>query len=207
MRETPTAQPFSRCQAHQNGWTDPALTRAVRAGRLHRIRRGRFTSGDNDVDPRAIAIAAAGACSGSVISHASAALWHGLPLLRRPERPTVTVPPRGTGDLAGARTLIDLARHEATAAAVVPIHAALNRRLVLGWLRWPPATLQQRIGGPTGEFIGRLDFYWDDLGIGGEADGDPRNTATGRPCSTTRSAVRTSSRTPDWSSSGGGGRT
>jgi hypothetical protein len=159
-------------------------------------------------------------------------------LLRTPDRPAVTVLPRGTGDLAGAhlhratltsadvveidgvlmtsvaRTLIDLARAAAAAAAVVPIDAALQRRmttraeledvlqrcstwpgirramravslsdghaesvlesvsrLVLGWLRWPAAILQQRIGGPNGEFLGRLDFYWDELGIGGEADG------------------------------------
>jgi hypothetical protein len=239
MRHVPDSPAFSRHQAHACGWTDPALARAVRAKRLHRVRRGWFAASEQSPgDSRVTALAASRACTGSVISHASAAAWHGLPLLRPPDRPAVTVPPRRTGDLAGAhlhratldavdlvevdgvlvtsvaRTLIDLARAGATAAAVVPIDAALQRRmttlaelddvlqrcwnwpgirravravsladgraesvlesisrLVLGWLRWPAATLQQRIGGPNGQFLGRLDFYWDDLGIGGEADG------------------------------------
>lgn len=256
MRDVP-GPVFSRGQALAGGWTDPALARAVQSGRLHRVRRGWFTTARatgvrasaitaaGATGVRASAIAAAGACTGSVVSHASAAAWHGLPLLRQPDRPTVTVPPHGTGDLAGAhlhratldpvdvvdvdgvrvtsvaRTLIDLGRSSATAAAVVPIDVALNRRittraelddvllrcptwpgirramralrftdgraesplesvsrLVLGWLHWPPAALQQCIGGPTGEFLGRLDFYWDELGIGGEADGAAKYRAT-----------------------------
>jgi very-short-patch-repair endonuclease len=44
-------------------------------------------------------------------------------------------------------------------------------RLVLGWLRLPTPELQTDVFNPFGRFVGRSDFYWDDVGVIGEADG------------------------------------
>jgi hypothetical protein len=44
-------------------------------------------------------------------------------------------------------------------------------RLVLHRLRLPAPRLQQEIVGADGIFIGRVDFYWDEFGVVGEADG------------------------------------
>lgn len=240
MRPLPTDDVFTRADARDLGWTDSAISRAVRSGRLVRLRRGHFAiSSAQPPDPWAAARAAAMACGGSVISHRSAALAHGLPLLTPPPtRPDLTVQPRRTGDVAGAllhragmpsedvvdvagisvtsvaRTLIDLGRTVSVAAAVVTIDAALQRGLtdkeeLLGVLNrcsnWPRARraasavtladgraespleslsrlamrheslpapqLQAVIRDEYGNFVARCDFYWDEYGVFGEADG------------------------------------
>ena len=248
MRPLPHPEVFDRSEALRAGWTDSALRHAVRSGRIRRIRSGRFSpTATTPDDPRAAAllnarlaaIAAQRACRGSVLSHASAAIVHGLPLLGTvPIPPTVTVPPNGTGDLVRAslhratlddrdvvvrdgvpvtsvaRTLVDLGRSSSTASAVAVADAALHggmvtgseldavvircwnwpgirrairaidladgraesplesvSRLVIRWLRLPQPVLQQSVGDENGRFVGRLDFYWDALGVGGEADG------------------------------------
>jgi very-short-patch-repair endonuclease len=152
MRTLPTAAVFTRADALACGWSDSALSRAVRSGRVVRLRRNQFTAVDHQGDPCIAAIAAAHACGGSVVSHRSAALMHGLPLLGpAPLRPDLTVSPHCTGDVAAAllhraslrdedvvdigstpvtsvaRTLVDLARTVSTAACVVTIDAALHR--------------------------------------------------------------------------------
>ena len=238
MRPLPSSTVFSRADLRALGWTDAAVSRAVAAGRLVRLRRGQFCR-PGPVAEQALAVAAARARAGSVISHGSAALLHGLPVLgRRSHLPEITVPPNGTGSahaahlhratlapdevvLVGgapvtsvARTVIDLARAGSTACGVAAIDAALNRRLVtaddldevvrrcwnwprirralralrladaraesalesvsrlvIGWLRLPVPDLQTVVADRFGRVIGRLDFYWDEFGVAGEADG------------------------------------
>jgi hypothetical protein len=152
MRTTPCAV-FSRAEARAAGWSDSALTRAARAGRIHRLRRDRFTIADEAHLPVLAAVAAAQVCAGSVISHRSAALVHRLPVLTLPPRPEITVPPHGTGGTAGAllhratlraadvtsvdeapvtsiaRTLVDIGRSTPNAAAVITMDAAPHRGL------------------------------------------------------------------------------
>jgi hypothetical protein len=238
VRDMPTATVFSRTDARAAGWSDSALTRAVRSGRLLRVRRDQFTAIENGQDGRIAAKAAARSCRGSVVSHRSAALMHRLPLLGSPLRPDLTVSPPSTGDVAGAllhrarlrpedvteidgtpvtslaRTLVDVARSSPIAAAVVPIDAVLHRgqmscdafddvllmcwnwpgirralralryvdarsesplesvsRLVLRWLKLPDPDLQVTVLDNRGLFLGRVDFYWDEYGVVGEADG------------------------------------
>ncbi|SHG84617.1 Transcriptional regulator, AbiEi antitoxin, Type IV TA system [Jatrophihabitans endophyticus] len=236
MRALPTATVFSRADARAAGWSDPALTRAVRSGRVLRLRRDQFTVA---AGPVVAAVAAARGCSGSVVSHRSAALVHGLPLVGPPPPvPEVTVAPNGTGDLhrahlyratlrdvdvvevdglavtSVARTLADLGRHHPTTTAVAAADHALHHelttpaaiadavqfctrwpggaravrslastdarsesplesisRIVIRRLGLPSPVLQQRIRDPRGIVIARLDFYWDEFGVAGEADG------------------------------------
>lgn len=154
MRTTPPAAVFSRADALDHGWTGSALDRAVRSGRLHRLRRDQFTAADVSDHPRLVAVAAARACTGSVVSHRSAALLHQLPVLGYPRRPELTVAPRATGDVAAAllhratlrdldvteiggvpvtsipRTLVDVGRCASTGCAVAAIDAALHRGVV-----------------------------------------------------------------------------
>jgi hypothetical protein len=236
------------------------VSRAIASGHLVRLRRGQLirrpaggdsplhtTASQRDLDSFAArdremiaqAIAASRACRGSVISHRSAALIHGFAVLADPHCvPTLTVAPRGAGNLAGAhlhratidegdvtssgdvrmttaaRTVVDLARAASTAAAVVCLDSALHQRalvpeeidqvllrcwnwpgikrasravdlcdprsesplesvsrLVLRWLGLPAPALQSEIHDAKGRFIGRLDFYWNEFGVAGEADG------------------------------------
>jgi hypothetical protein len=192
------------------------------------------------LDPLLAARAAALACAGSVISHESAALFHGLPLLDPPpSRPRLTVQPGRTGDVTGAllhraafppeevtmldgvpvvtvaRTVVDVARSLSLVAAVVTADAALHRNLVTHdelqevldrCAHWPGArraaraialsdasaesplesvsrlVIPHRLGLPApqpqavvrneyGVVVGRCDFYWDEYGVFGEADG------------------------------------
>jgi hypothetical protein len=44
-------------------------------------------------------------------------------------------------------------------------------RLVLSWLRLPTPDLQPVVLDESGRAVGRLDFYWDEFGVLGEADG------------------------------------
>ena len=238
MRDTPDGL-FDRGTALRLGWTDGALCRAVRSGRLIRPRHGLYCRPECARTPGLDAVAAARACSGSTVSHHSAALLHGLPLLGdvRAIRPALTVPPRATGDVCGAllhrarlwpedvvdvggapvtsvaRTVADLARSCPIATSVVAADAALHRdlvtcaeiedvllrcwmwpgirrawralravdarsesplesasRLVMGWLGLPPPDLQAVVLSRD-VFVARVDFYWPEAGVVGEADG------------------------------------
>jgi very-short-patch-repair endonuclease len=146
---------FTRAQARQLGWSDSRLTRAARGGRVTRIRRDRYCQPDQaGTDHAAVAVAAALACRGSVVSHESAAFLWGLPLVDgAPERPRLTVAPSGTGDVAAAllhraslrsdevitmdgvpitspaRTVLDLSRSIRLESAVAAADAALNAQL------------------------------------------------------------------------------
>src|SRR5438045_2248854 len=103
MRSMPASGVLSRREALAAGWTDRALAYAVRSGRLIRIRRGVFAAPDRRTDPVIAAQAAARMCTGSVISHRSAALLHDLPVIGGAGLPELTVRPDATGDVATAR--------------------------------------------------------------------------------------------------------
>jgi hypothetical protein len=147
---------FDRTQAHAAGWSDSALRRAVNSGRLVRLRHGLYCDSTQAGRPALDAIAAVRACTGSVVSHRSAALLHELPLIghARDSRPSLTVQPGRTGDVRDAllhraslwpedvtilydvpvtsvaRTLVDLGRSRSTATTVAAADAALHRGLV-----------------------------------------------------------------------------
>jgi predicted transcriptional regulator of viral defense system len=154
MRALPTAAVFTTVEALEAGWTRSALKNAVLQGRLIRLRRGTYTAMPDPGRAEA-AIATARLIPRAVVSHRSAVLLHGLPLLgSQPPVPEITVPPRSGGKLAAvhlhraqlrpgdvcaiagadvtsvARSVVDLARHRPTAVAVAAIDAALYRRVV-----------------------------------------------------------------------------
>lgn len=246
MRTLPDGAVFHRASARSHGWTDAAISRAIRSGRLVQVRRGWLAQPGDDAD-RIAAIAAVCAHRGSVISHRSAAIMHGSPIVgARSPVPELTVPPgrpvhrsgvrmhraslhpRDTVVIDGvpatslARTLIDLGRSRSTACAVAAIDEALHRhavtyqelhevllrcwnwpgirraqravrlcdgraesplesvsRLAIGWLRLPPPELQVIACNRFGHPVGRLDFYWDEYGVAGEADGRGKYRAEG----------------------------
>lgn len=236
MRSLPDHPVFTRAELRALGWSDAAITRAVRSQRLTRLRRGILAAGDHR---HARAIAATLSCSGSVISHRSALLMHGLPVVGRiPAVPELTVVPRVTGGLVNAhlyraslpaehrtrhdgvpvttvaRTLIDVGRNLPRTMAVAAIDAALRRELVnddavsdvlLRCWNWPGIRRAQRavrlsdgradspletvsrlamgrLGLPRPQpqvlildeclrVVAQVDFYWDEFGVVGEADG------------------------------------
>lgn len=237
MRDLPEVSVFSRDEARALGWSDAALTRAARAGRIVRIRRG-FYSATPSTEVAA-AQAAVRAIRSSAIGDRSALLTYRLPVVGgRPERPELTVPPNGTGDariahlrraampaehlrvvdglpvLTPARTVVDVARHFPVLTSVPALDAAMQRglatsdeidnvvircwnwpgigrgqrairladpraesalesvsRLVIARLHLPSPDLQPTVLDQYGRVIGRLDFYWDEYGVTGEADG------------------------------------
>ncbi|WP_375497474.1 hypothetical protein [uncultured Jatrophihabitans sp.] len=247
MRPLPPAPVFTRPDLYPLGWTDPAITRAVRSGHLIALRRGQLArSGADDRATRAIA--ATHACTGSVLSDRSALDVHGLPVVGRWNgKPELTVPPGRVGSLTDAhlyratlwpqdvvstdlvdvtsvaRTLVDVARRFPTSTAVSALDAALHRRLVtfeelddvvlrcwnwprvarahrairlsdaraesplesisrltIRWLRLPAPEPQVVVLDRSGYPIARLDFYWDEFGVAGEADGLMKYNEDGR---------------------------
>ena len=153
MPELPD-RPFTVAEASDLGWTPSALRHAVASGRLLRARRGIYAPpGSNELE--LAALAAALNYPQGVISHRSAALLHGLPLVGRPTaKPELTVPPRAKANLPDvhvhrarlrghdvqllngasvttpARTLIDMGRLEPTGTAVAAIDAGFRLGLV-----------------------------------------------------------------------------
>jgi hypothetical protein len=238
MRTVPESVVFTRAEARSCGWTDAAIGRAIRSGRLTRVRHGYLTVGGAPSLVLA-ATAAARACPSGVVSHRSAAALRRIPVLgARPAWPELTVPPDGIGALSGvhlyratlrpvdvelldgtpvtaaARTAVDLARHLRFAAGVAALDDVLHRRLatldeihdvlracwnwpgirrahrvvaaadgraesplesvsrlVIARLRLPRPEPQRVITSLDGLILGRGDFYWDEFGVVGEADG------------------------------------
>jgi Transcriptional regulator, AbiEi antitoxin len=238
MRPLPASPVFTVDEAYAIGWTPAALHHACRRGRVRRIRRGVYTALP-EVTPQLAAQAAACAARHGVVSHRSAALLHGLPLIgAHAPVPELTVPPRSSADLPGIhfyrarlrpqdtvtigdtrvtsvpRTVADLARHRPVATAVAAIDAALHgqtatveeiqdvlrfcwnwpgirrawralrlsdgraesplesvSRLVIPKLGLPRPEPQKHIFDRYGRLCGRGDFYWDEYGVVGEADG------------------------------------
>jgi very-short-patch-repair endonuclease len=238
MRPIPSSPAFTHREALESGWTQSALTCAIRRGSLRRLRRGVYTA-EAGFSPALDAIGAARAYPGAVVSHRSALLLHDLPLVgAAPPLPELTVPPRAAGNLAAvhvhratlrddditevsdvtmtsvARTLADVSRHRPVATAVAAIDAALRAervtvteiedvlrfcwnwprvarghralrladarsesalesisRVVLHRLRMPAPEPQANIHDDHRRFVARADFYWDEPGVVGEADG------------------------------------
>jgi hypothetical protein len=238
---------FTVEQALAAGWKGPALTRAVDLAQLCRPRRGTYalSSAALGLSERPAAeresqlagVAASFRVSGSVVSHASAAAVHGLPLLALPTVPCLTLPPeRRTREAAlhvhrqpltaaevedfgpipvtrVARTCLDVTRESGLRAGLVTTDAALRRgvlrpeelRAAYATLRGraglsdgdavvrlasglsesplesisrfamqglePQPELQVRILDAQGDFIARVDFFWREFGLVGEADG------------------------------------
>lgn len=89
----------SRAALLDGGWTERKLTKSVRDGILHHIRRDAYVAADdwNSLWPEErhrmhVVAAARDARGGSVMSYTSAAVLHGLPLYRHPfDRLHVTV--------------------------------------------------------------------------------------------------------------------
>jgi hypothetical protein len=154
------------------GWTPDALRHAVSRGRLERLRPGvyarpRPTPDDTFAATRQRLIvrarAAALANPRAVISHASAAAMHDLPLWREHDVPCLTVPPHFVGDIEGAhlhrammpdghttvvagaaisavaRSVIDIGREEGALSALITADAALHKGKV------DLATLRDRV--------------------------------------------------------------
>jgi hypothetical protein len=238
MRAIPGGPAFDRTSAHNGGWSDSALARAVRSGRLVQVRRGWYARPGTDAET-ARAIAAVRSHPGCVLSHRTAAMLHGIPIVgARTDVPELTVRPRGPGNVAGvhlhratlaegdivlveadpvtspARTVIDLARSRRVECGVAAIDYVLHEglastddlvdvlrrcwnwpgiararravalsdarsesplesvsRLVIRWLRLPRPEPQVTVIDRYGRPAGRLDFYWDEFGVAGEADG------------------------------------
>jgi hypothetical protein len=144
---------LSRAEALAAGLDDRDLARAVRRGQLTRIRRGAYLDASADVSRvRALVLATAAPLrDGSVVSHVSAAVLHGLPLWRADsDRVHVTRSPPAAGSGSAwvhlhvarlpdddvtlvdgvlvtgpARTVVDLGRSLAFESAVVAADAAL----------------------------------------------------------------------------------
>lgn len=111
MRELPVEPLFRRADLRPLGWSDPAIQRALRSGRLFQVRHGWLAADGADAERRT-AIAAGRANVGSVLSHRSAAALHALPIVGPGASvPELTVRPRGTGTITGAHV------HRATLAA------------------------------------------------------------------------------------------
>lgn len=221
------------------------MRHAVRTGELYVVRRGVLAAPPEAVDTwderltlhRHGAAAAGLVYRHALVSHASAAVLRGLPVLFVPGRPCLTaahthagsVPDvhlhrsqvsarerlrlGGIGMTSAARAAVDIARESGVAAGLVVADAALAqgaasdidlllaaarsaRRPRVGAARFVaefadglaesalesvsrlriaevglPPPLLQREAWIDGQFVRRLDFYWDDLGVAGEADG------------------------------------
>ena len=153
MRAFPTHTVLSRDDLRQIGCAGSTIARALKDGRLIRLRHGFYATPDHDETLQALA--AARACPGAVISHQSAAIGRNLPIFGTKARmPELTVEPdnhsrvpeahvyraslpehhivpeAGARLTSVARTLVDLARHYSRDAAVVATDAALHRNLV-----------------------------------------------------------------------------
>ena len=118
MRETPAEPVLRRADALAAGWTDSAIRHAVDSGRWERLRPGIYAPRqDPQSDARAAeradhlrrGMAAVLACPRGALSHHTAAVAHGLPLLGSlPRWPCLTVP-SGTP----LRHLVDVHLHRA----------------------------------------------------------------------------------------------
>ncbi len=145
------------------GWSDDEVRRLLRVGDLSRVRRGSYVIGPLPDEPArrhriAITAAAEALCDGAVVSHASAAVLHGLPLWGVALQRVHVTRARASGGRCGrivhvhtapldaeeialvggiavtsaARTVVDVARTVPFEQAVVVLDAALALKMVDG---------------------------------------------------------------------------
>lgn len=152
---------LGRTELHAAGYTDTEIRTQIRRGTLRRLAAGTYVLAEpyDALDPaereRLRVLASAAGVTGLVISHASAATVHRLPLMAQPSE-TVHFTRVGRGGSRSTRwrqihaadlrhhtiarsdgfavttvaqTVVDLGRTVPTRAAVVTADAALNRRL------------------------------------------------------------------------------
>ncbi len=241
---------FTTAQAYECGWSRSALSRATISGKLIALRRGAFVVAEAPNPGHELAghrlgqraVAAALRIPAGAVSHASAVALHGLPLLRIPTLPCLTLPPELRTREAAlhvhrqplaswqldrnaeisltsvVRSCLDLTREMGLDAGLVAADAAVHRRLCTvadldaGYsaLRGraglpsgrrllelvngssesplesisrlamasalPAPRLQARLHALDGRFLARVDFYWPELGVVGEADGRGKYT-------------------------------
>ena len=150
---------FSSAELAELGLTYSAVRRAIDAGRLRRVRAGAYwivsalpkDSHDLRRERHCVqAVAAALVHPTAVVSHASAAVLRGLPVLMVPVRPCLTAPGHVAGRIRGvhlheaaipntqfalrggvrvattARSVVDIAREAGARAGVVTADAALR---------------------------------------------------------------------------------
>ena len=166
VRDLPAAvnhgEVFTTADAGAAGWTMSALKNAVRTGRIRRVRAGVYIARAADEpgsfrnrerDLTTEAVAAARTITGCILTHRSAALMHGLPVLsmdrtcitvaatsgrtlprlnvhRAPLPPAFVRPLNGVAVSTVARTIIDLAREHGFEEAVAAGDAALRLKRV-----------------------------------------------------------------------------
>jgi hypothetical protein len=154
MRPLPDSSIFLTNELDDLGWTRSARRNGLRTGRFRQLREGVYLAG-REPHPGDDAIAASLRYPAATISHRSAALLHGLPLVGgSPDRPDLTVMPGSPAHLRGvhayratlwpdhvvdrdgravtsiARTIVDVARHRPLPTAVAAADAALHEGLV-----------------------------------------------------------------------------
>ncbi len=138
------------------GWTPSAQRHAVRVGDLERLRRGVVdlsTPADPSSGRRAVEAsdalrvgrAAALACPRAVLSHACAATALGIPTVGQVSRPCLTV--------RAGTALRTLSRFRMTVNGIAAP-------------RPQPSSCDEYC-----RYLGRCDFYFDEFGVVGEADG------------------------------------
>src|SRR4051794_22548436 len=122
MRVLPQTPVFTVDDALALGWTPSALRNAVRHGRIVRLRRGVYSS-VREQRPAIDAVAAARAYDQSVVSHRSALLLHGLPLVgSAPPVPELTVRPRTNANLHNVHVhRAGLRPHDVTVVGDTPV--------------------------------------------------------------------------------------
>jgi hypothetical protein len=252
-REFPPLDPaglISRQELITGGWSLSAIRHALSTGRLVRLRAGMYAAASHspvqfDFGRAALlqqGLAVLRVCPRAVLSHATAGVAWGLPIVHQPAWPCITVP-AGTAlrelprahlhrapltwtrvQLVGggrctdvARTVVDIAREQGRDTGLAAADAALRLRLTTpdrltaaarscaGWpgivrardvlLRADPRAesplesvsrlrladfglptphLQSEIVTLAGDFVARVDFYWPQYGVVGEADGDEK---------------------------------
>jgi hypothetical protein len=154
MRELPDAPTFTAADMRAVGWTRSARRNALERGQIVSVGHNSFAPAQ-PVTLELRVRAAAHRYPRAVVSHRSALLIHGLPLVGTPPKlPEVTVAPRSNANLAGvhvhraglrsrdvattagliltspARTLVDVARMLPVGMSVPAIDAALHEEVV-----------------------------------------------------------------------------
>jgi hypothetical protein len=144
---------FTRAQAMRSGWTRGSTSHALHRGQIKSIRLGIYVAADVmhgiGFDAQRSRVAAMSAApllsqSGSVASHRSAAVLAGLPVVKLPTQPCVTVIPSGrrsTADVHVHRRRQRAGRGSTEAerrssCAEWALSQRWNRSVAFGSLRW-----------------------------------------------------------------------